>query len=116
MRKAAALRRLPVCLDRVDLVIAVVDALVVMHFVEDEVLEFLTEIGSVADADAGVATSEGSRELLITKGKSESDDVLVAVRDSGPGLAPAALEISSRPSTRPSRMPWDSGCRSVVRS
>jgi hypothetical protein len=116
MRKAAALRRLPVRLDRVDLVIAVVDALVVMHFVEDEVLEFRTEIGSVADADAGVATSEGSRELLITKGKSESDDVLVAVRDSGPGLAPAALEISSRPSTRPSPMPWDSGCRSVARS
>jgi hypothetical protein len=53
MRKAAALRRLPVCLDRVDLVIAVVDALVVMHFVEDEVLEFRTEIGSVADARAG---------------------------------------------------------------
>jgi hypothetical protein len=53
MRKAAALRRLPVRLDRVDLVIAVVHALVVMHFVEDEVLEFRTEIGSVADARAG---------------------------------------------------------------
>jgi hypothetical protein len=53
MRKAAALRRLPVCLDRVDLVIAVVDALVVMHFVEGKVLEFRTEIGSVADARAG---------------------------------------------------------------
>ena len=53
MRKAAALRRLPVCLDRVDLVIAVVDALVVMHFVFNEVLEFRTEIGSVADARAG---------------------------------------------------------------
>jgi hypothetical protein len=78
MRKAAALRRLPVRLDRVDLVIAVVDAWVVMHFAEDEVLEFRTEIGSVADAGAGAATSEGSRELLITKGKSESDDVLVA--------------------------------------
>jgi hypothetical protein len=49
MRKAASLRRLPVCLDRVDLVIAVVDALVVMHFVFNEVLEFRTEIGSVAD-------------------------------------------------------------------
>jgi hypothetical protein len=49
MRKAAALRRLPVRLDRVDLVIAVVDALVVMHFVEGKVLEFRTEIGSVAD-------------------------------------------------------------------
>ena len=36
--------------------------------------------------------SEGPREVLITTGKSESGDVLVAVRDSGPGLAPAALE------------------------
>jgi C4-dicarboxylate-specific signal transduction histidine kinase len=35
---------------------------------------------------------EGSRELLITTGKTESVDVLVAVRDSGPGLAPAAFE------------------------
>jgi hypothetical protein len=49
MRKAAALRRLPVCLDRVDLVIAVVDTLVVMLFVEGKVFEFRTEIGSVAD-------------------------------------------------------------------
>lgn len=29
---------------------------------------------------------EGSRELLITTGKSEADGVLVAVSDSGPGL------------------------------
>jgi PAS domain S-box-containing protein len=36
--------------------------------------------------------SEGSRKLLITTGKIESGGVLVAVRDSGPGLAPAALE------------------------
>ena len=42
--------------------------------------------------EAMSATSEGSRELLITKGKNGSDEVLVAVRDSGPGLAPAALE------------------------
>jgi C4-dicarboxylate-specific signal transduction histidine kinase len=37
-------------------------------------------------------TSEASRELLISTAKAESGDVLVAVRDSGPGLAPAALE------------------------
>jgi PAS domain S-box-containing protein len=38
-------------------------------------------------------TSEGARELLIGAGKTESgDDVLVTVRDSGPGLAPATLE------------------------
>jgi signal transduction histidine kinase len=30
--------------------------------------------------------------LLISSGKAESNRVLVAVRDSGPGLAPAALE------------------------
>jgi len=36
--------------------------------------------------------SEGSRELLITTGKTESGEVLVAVRDSGPGLTPATLE------------------------
>ena len=54
MRKAAALRRLPRFASmRVDLVIAVVDALVVRHFVFSEVLEFPTEIGSVADARAG---------------------------------------------------------------
>ena len=40
--------------------------------------------------------SEGSRELLITTGKTESGDVLVAVRDSGPGLAPAAARASLR--------------------
>jgi C4-dicarboxylate-specific signal transduction histidine kinase len=37
-------------------------------------------------------TGEGSRESLITTGKTDSDDVLVAVRDSGPGLPPAAAE------------------------
>ena len=88
-----------------------------MHFVEDEVLEFRTEIGSVADADAGVATSEGSRELLITKGKSESDDMLVAVRDSGPGLAPAALEhlFKAFNMTKPNGLGLGlSICRSII--
>ena len=42
--------------------------------------------------DAMSTTSEGPRELLITTGKTESDDVLAAVRDSGPGLTPAALK------------------------
>ena len=36
--------------------------------------------------EAMSATSEGSRELLITKGKTETDDVLVAVRDFRPGV------------------------------
>jgi PAS domain S-box-containing protein len=34
---------------------------------------------------------DGPRELLISTEKAESDDVLVAVRDSGPGLSPASL-------------------------
>jgi signal transduction histidine kinase len=34
----------------------------------------------------------GPRELLISTGKAEMGGVLVTVRDSGPGLAPAALE------------------------
>ena len=38
-------------------------------------------------------TSEGARELLIGAGKTElGDEVLVTVRDSGPGLTPATLE------------------------
>ena len=66
--------------------------------------------------EAMSATSEGSRELLITTGKNESDDVLVAVRDSGPGLAPAALEhlFKAFHTTKPNGLGW--GCRSAVRS
>jgi signal transduction histidine kinase len=37
-------------------------------------------------------TSECARELLITTGQSELNGVLVAVKDSGPGVAPATLE------------------------
>jgi PAS domain S-box-containing protein len=40
---------------------------------------------------------EGSRDLLIRTHKAESDGVLVMVRDSGPGLAPAALERAFEP-------------------
>ena len=36
--------------------------------------------------------NEASRDLLISTEKAEPDSVLVTVRDSGPGLAPAALE------------------------
>lgn len=35
---------------------------------------------------------EGARELVITTGKGEADEVLVVVQDSGPGLSSAALE------------------------
>ena len=61
--------------------------------------------------------SEGSRELLITTGKSESADVLVAVRDSGPGLAPAALEhlFTAFYTTKPNGLGLGlSICRSII--
>jgi C4-dicarboxylate-specific signal transduction histidine kinase len=35
---------------------------------------------------------EGARELLISTGTAESEGVLVAVRDSGPGLPPSGIE------------------------
>jgi PAS domain S-box-containing protein len=42
--------------------------------------------------EAMSGTAEASRELLISTGTAEPGGVLVAVRDSGPGLAPTALE------------------------
>ena len=43
-------------------------------------------------AEAMSGASDGPRELLISTGTSDAGDVRVAVRDSGPGLTPAALE------------------------
>ena len=42
--------------------------------------------------EAMSGTNEGPRKLLITTERAEPGDVLVAVRDSGPGVAPGALE------------------------
>jgi PAS domain S-box-containing protein len=42
--------------------------------------------------EALASVSDGPREVLISSEKSEADSVLVAVRDSGPGLAPASLD------------------------
>ncbi len=42
--------------------------------------------------EAMSGTDEAPRELLISTEKAEPDGVLVAVRDSGPGLAPETLE------------------------
>jgi C4-dicarboxylate-specific signal transduction histidine kinase len=50
----------------------------------------LNLIINAVEAMSGV--SDGARELLISTGRAELGDVLVVVRDSGPGLAPAALE------------------------
>jgi signal transduction histidine kinase len=60
---------------------------------------------------------EGPRELLISTAKAEAGDVRVAVRDSGPGLAPAALErlFEAFYSTKPSGLGLGlSICRSIV--
>jgi C4-dicarboxylate-specific signal transduction histidine kinase len=50
------------------------------------------------------SVSEGPRELLISTGRAEPDSVFVAVRDTGPGLAPAVLERLFEPfyTTKPS--------------
>jgi PAS domain S-box-containing protein len=67
--------------------------------------------------EAMSATSEGSRQSLITTGRTGSDDVLVAVRDSGPGLAPAALErlFKAFHTTKPNGLGLGlSICRSII--
>src|SRR5882672_8212699 len=62
----------------------------------------------------GVA--DGPRELFITTARVEPDGVLVAVKDSGPGVAPASLERLFAPFSILSLMVWAWGCRSAVRS
>ena len=60
---------------------------------------------------------QGSRELQISAGKSEPADVLVAVRDSGPGLDPAALEhlFKAFYTTKPNGLGMGlSICRSII--
>ena len=59
---------------------------------------------------------EGSRELWISTGTDASGQVLVAVRDSGPGLNREASTASSTLSTRPRRTAWAWDYRSAVRS
>jgi PAS domain S-box-containing protein len=63
------------------------------------------------------ATSEGARELLISTRKTECDVVLVEVRDSGPGLAPATLEhlFDAFYTTKPGGLGLGlSICRSII--
>jgi PAS domain S-box-containing protein len=61
--------------------------------------------------------TEGPKELLIATGKTEAGDILVAVRDSGPGLAPAIQEnlFKAFYTTRPNGLGLGlSICRSIV--
>jgi signal transduction histidine kinase len=61
--------------------------------------------------------SKGSRHLLISTAEDSSNRVLVAVRDSGPGLNPESLERLFDPfyTTKPGGMGMGlSICRSIV--
>jgi PAS domain S-box-containing protein len=63
------------------------------------------------------AVAEGQRELFITTAPAEPDGVLVAVKDSGPGLAPASLERLFDPfyTTKPEGLGMGlSICRSII--
>jgi C4-dicarboxylate-specific signal transduction histidine kinase len=67
--------------------------------------------------DAMSGLNEGSRELLIGSWKSDCGDVLVGVRDSGPGLAPATLErlFEAFHTTKPGGLGLGlSICRSII--
>jgi C4-dicarboxylate-specific signal transduction histidine kinase len=60
---------------------------------------------------------EGSRELLISTAKTDSEGVLVAVRDSGPGLAPESVDrlFESFYTTKPNGLGMGlSICRSII--
>jgi PAS domain S-box-containing protein len=67
--------------------------------------------------EAMSAAGEGARELLISSGSAEPDGVLVAVRDSGPGLAPANIEhlFEAFYTTKPGGLGMGlSICRSII--
>jgi predicted ATPase/signal transduction histidine kinase len=73
----------------------------------------------VNGVEAMSGMSEGPRELCIATGKTESGEVLVAVRDSGPGLAPAVQEnlFKAFHTTKPNGLGLGlSICRSIVES
>jgi C4-dicarboxylate-specific signal transduction histidine kinase len=75
----------------------------------------LNLIINAVEAMSGV--SDGPRELLISTGTSDTGDVHVAVRDSGPGLTPAAPERLFEPfyTTKPGGLGLGlSICRSII--
>jgi PAS domain S-box-containing protein len=67
--------------------------------------------------EAMSGTSEGPRELLINTAKTDSEGVLVTVRDSGPGLAPEGVDrlFESFFTTKPGGLGMGlSICRSII--
>jgi signal transduction histidine kinase len=67
------------------------------------------------EAMSGVG--EGPKELLIAAGTTEAGDILVALRDSGPGLAPAIQEnlFKAFSTTKPNGLGLGlSICRSII--
>jgi C4-dicarboxylate-specific signal transduction histidine kinase len=69
--------------------------------------------------EAMSALTEGPRELEIVTSKTDSDQALIAVRDTGPGLAPAAEEnlFKAFHTTKPNGLGLGlSICRSIVES
>jgi C4-dicarboxylate-specific signal transduction histidine kinase len=75
----------------------------------------LNLIINAIEAMSGV--SDGPRELQISTAATKSDDVLVAVRDSGPGFTPATLEriFEAFYTTKPSGLGIGlSICRSII--
>jgi signal transduction histidine kinase len=63
------------------------------------------------------ADAEGPRELTITTAQAEPNGVLVAVKDTGPGLGPASLEQLFAPfhTTKPGGLGMGlSICRSII--
>jgi len=71
----------------------------------------------ILNAVEAMSGSEEPRELLIKTGRTEAGDALVAVRDTGPGLAPAVQEnlFKAFYTTKPSGLGLGlSICRSIV--
>jgi len=63
------------------------------------------------------AVAHGAREVLITTAQADPNGVLVAVKDSGPGLAPASLEhlFEAFYTTKPGGLGMGlSICRSII--
>jgi C4-dicarboxylate-specific signal transduction histidine kinase len=63
------------------------------------------------------AVEEGPRELFITTARTEPSEALVAVKDSGPGVAPANVEHLFAPfhTTKPDGLGMGlSICRSII--